>query len=133
MAHLNLHFKMRTEPFKVKQPRKDALRLLQARQLHSFRDCEKCKPGLPDRPNRRSGHTQRVQAGEKQAASDPLGPGVVKELPIFPLNLIAYPTAEVPLNIFEARSVSNALQDTASSMPRLLSIGDEEGLHLQLS
>ena len=33
----------------------------------------------------------------------PFGPGTVRELPIFPLNLVAFPTATVPLNIFEAR------------------------------
>ena len=33
----------------------------------------------------------------------PFGPGTVREMPIFPLNLVAFPTATVPLNIFEAR------------------------------
>ena len=31
------------------------------------------------------------------------GVGSVKEIPIFPLSVVAFPTAQVPLNIFEAR------------------------------
>jgi hypothetical protein len=36
--------------------------------------------------------------------AEPLEPGaVIKELPLFPLNLVAFPHADVPLHIFEAR------------------------------
>lgn len=48
---------------------------------------------------------QSVQAEASQKTAEPLrfGKGSIQELPIFPLSVVAFPTADTPLNIFEAR------------------------------
>lgn len=60
------------------------------------------------------------QASESQAEiSQPYGPGTVKELPVFPLGVVAFPTGDVPLNIFEARQ---AMFTNANANDRLVDI-----------
>lgn len=49
-------------------------------------------------------HTLIPKASERQAANVlPFGPGTIREIPVFPLSVVAFPTGNVPLNIFEAR------------------------------
>ena len=50
----------------------------------------------------------RVNAVNAPETVEPLrfGKGSVQELPIFPLSIVAFPTSDTPLNIFEARWLS---------------------------
>lgn len=38
-----------------------------------------------------------------ETSAKPFGPDEIREIPIFPLSIVAFPGADVPLNIFEAR------------------------------
>lgn len=58
------------------------------------------------RPPRVAEKPSSSSATPSSSAWKPLAPGsFIQQLPLFPLNLVAFPHADVPLHIFEARYV----------------------------
>jgi len=68
---------------------------------HSF--TETTEPHSKTRRNRQKRQRMVCQA---EASYKPFGPGEIREIPIFPLQIVAFPGSDVPLNIFEARLAS---------------------------
>jgi hypothetical protein len=84
--------------------------------VRSARSAAKAAAAASPWPQQRRGTHSSTSSGRRGASvvpraggADSSGPRVLKELPIFPLGVVALPHATVPLMIFEPRCVAFGL------------------------